>query len=85
MQSDNQQQATKISDLEGQLADLQQQLCELNELLASAGNNQEANNQEVCIQLEIAQRKIANYKQKMLEKAETIRKLEVELATAKTE
>ena len=36
-------------------------------------------------QLQIAQRKIQNYKDKMLEKVDIIRKLELELAQSKTE
>lgn len=85
LQSDNQQQATHIKDLEDQLGELPQQLCELREQLAAAEKNQEANNMEMRQQLEDAHRKISNYKGKLLEKVELIRKLEVELTQARTE
>ena len=54
LMSDKSLQAIKITDLEEQLGILQQQLCELNKVLTSVDGNQEANNQEMRTQLEIA-------------------------------
>lgn len=54
-------------------------------MLSSMRTTSDQNSKEIRSQLETATRKINNYKDKVLEKVEIIRKLELELAQVRSE